>query len=178
MADSAKRETVKLTRLVGPPTTDVSEVQLPPPTFFEIKQDPELIIRTLEACTGDVDAYIKHFTTRSHVANMQVLVQTLLILDRPENAEYKRQWQELINAYKNAKVVMAQNEALKAIADFKYGKGKKEQMNAQQLISLSRFWLADHNEFNKNVGRKKATTVAEEERDDPLDNILQKMKEE
>lgn len=112
------------------------------------EENPAIIIETLRRCNGDVDKYCQQFTTRAHVANIEVMMLTMLVLDKPENAPFKAQWDALIEAFRKAKLLVAQNKACNAIANFNYPRtkaGRKStQMTQDTVMKLTRFWYSDN----------------------------------
>jgi len=151
----------------------------------EAERQPSLIVSILKQCNGDVDLYCKQFTTRNHTSNVEVMIKTLQILDKAENHEFKQQWNSLIDAFKQAKLLMAQNKAIHAIANYNYPKtkaGRKStQMTQDAVIKLTTFWYKGWTKEEEVRGKKrgdKMPTTAEEEVTDPLDAALADMQSE
>ena len=171
----------------GVHTTKEREINLPSveSNFSFVETHPHLIVETLEGVNGDIEQYAQHFTGKSHRSIESVLVKTITILARPENAELKKRWDALIVAFKEAKRLVAQNKAMKALASYSLPtRNRKEKGIAKMSVGdydkLMKMYAGGVIEGEKTKARihgKKEATGAEVPEADPLDGVLDEMAE-
>ena len=123
------------------------------------KETPRLIIETLKQADGDIEEYINQFRATDHRAKITVLTQTFLILNKPENAALRVEWDQIIEAYKAAKTAIAERAAFHFIGEYKpptqSGKNKTP-LSINLATAYMRLWLGEKFTQATTAGRLKA----------------------
>lgn len=129
--------------------------------------DPERIVSIFEDCCGDIDEFIRihHASERTKI---KLLFQVEIVLNRPENTEFRERWDAAARAFHKTRLTLAKREALDRIKAMQgqrvTTKNMRDQMNYAKFI-LQDLMSAEVHKAKKNVDKqlKKEDEGAEED---------------
>lgn len=175
-------DVINLNATRGKRTAQIYQVEVPKVGLGLIANDPKAVVDALELCAGNVEEFAKQFMGDSYKDRMKVLMETMMLLNKPENSEHKRRWYALIAAFKEAKVLMAENAAFEFIAKYnpaKTNEGKPRNVSPAQYATICNLWMKEQTNAAATKGRRKGAKP-EEDHDETraLGGILGTMQEE
>lgn len=173
---------IKLQPARGKHTAQTYELQLPKVSLGIIANDPEKVVEALELVGGDITEFAKHFMGYDYKDRMKILTETMLLLNKPENAKHKTRWYSLIAAFREAKIMIAENNAFEFIASYNPNKtadNKKRNITPAQYATIANLWMKEHTNAQATKGRRKGAKPEEDnDQNDKLNGILGGMQEE
>lgn len=170
-----------LKRKMGRPTKQEKAIELAGPVrhFKHNFENAELLADGLEYYGGDLQSFLKKYAPGADDAQLQCLSWAMMVLSKPENEAQLTRWQNLIDAFEQAKMLFARQKAFDFIASYQVpsgkGKGGKEKAPLSAVVSFAKFWLADHQAHNVAMARKKGNALPEPGASPALEKILERM---
>jgi hypothetical protein len=98
--------------------------------------DAQAIVRMMEKCGGDLEMFVGTFDRRNGKKET-VLARVLYILKQPENEEYYRNWYQLIECFRTAKMALLEKDAL---AELEKMPKPTEKTSIKDWITYANFW--------------------------------------
>jgi hypothetical protein len=172
-------EVVDLTarRKHEPGTTIVPDI--PSRTLHQCEKNPQTFVDILKQCDGDVEEYLTQFRAVEHIARMKILTTTLLTLNRTEHSKLKAEWDALIDAYKQAKIALAERAAFQWIGNYNPPgiNNPNAKITLQAAAVYMRMWLGEHMSSETTKGRRKGAETPTAETDAAASRIVDELME-
>ena len=152
---------------------------IPTRTLHQCEKNPAIFVEILRRCDGDIDEYLRQFRADEHPAKMTILTTTLLSLNKPENSKLKGEWDALVDAYKQAKVALAERAAFNWIGSY----APPAPSNTRSKVTLPiataymRLWLGEHMSSETTKGRRKGAETPSAEIDSAASRIVDELME-
>lgn len=132
-----------------------------------LKDNAQDILSYLQRHDGNINAMVNSLRQGSMITSSQVLTAIYLTLNKPINAEIKREFEELREAYNQAAYVQAQSKGLEYISHFQPPDMNQIKMN--DFVSYAKLWLSGPIASETIKGRKQGAQEPLQPTD--LDNI-------
>ena len=171
-------EVVNLSATRGHLPKAVIMPDIPARTLHQCEKNPRMLIDMLQMADGDIEEFVKQFHSSDHKARMTILMGSLLILNKPQHAALKMEWDALLSAYKQAKVIVAEREAFNWIGNYHPPTGKNNKVTLSVATAFMRLWLGEHLTSETTKGRRKGALHPEGETEYSASRIYDQLREE
>lgn len=131
-------------------------------SIAQVEKKPELLVEMLCIADGNLDKFVKQFSTFRRASKIGIMLRVMLVLNKPENAKVKADFEGVVEAFKQAKIMVAEQTAMNWIADYEPPKPtekNKEPVALSQAIAYMRVFMGEHVSQQSTKGRLKAAEM-------------------
>lgn len=139
------------------------------PRLSTYSQSPGALVDLLGTYHGDVTEFCHHFFDDKPI---EILSKTMSMLNDRRYLHHKQRWDSLIEAFEQAKFMLAKRKAIQLIGDYE---PDPENMDVSKFTTYSRFWMASHAASETTRAKRQATFAPPPGEADELSDIIDEM---